>query len=39
MAVLDVRNAKMLTPNVPVDRLTAGLRGELAYIAAVWDDL
>lgn len=39
MSVLDTRNAKLLTPNVPVERLTAGLRGELAYIAAVWDDL
>ena len=39
MSVLDTRNAKLLTPNVPVERLTAGLRGELAYIAAVWNDL
>jgi hypothetical protein len=39
MAVLDTRSAKLHTPNVPVERLTAGLRGELAYIAAVWDDL
>jgi hypothetical protein len=39
MAVLDTRNSKLFTPNVPVERLTAGLRGELAYIAAVWEEL
>lgn len=39
MSVLDTRQAKLLTPSVPIDRLTAALRGELAYIAAVWDDI
>lgn len=39
MSVLDIRSAKLFTPNVPVERLTTGLRGELAYIAAVWNDL
>jgi hypothetical protein len=39
MSVLDTRHAKLFTPTVPVERLTAGLRGELAYIAAVWNDL
>lgn len=39
MSVLDTRNAKLYTPNVPVERLTVGLRGELAYIATVWNDL
>jgi hypothetical protein len=39
MSVLDIRSAKLLTPNVPVDRLTAGLRAELAYIATIWPDL
>lgn len=39
MSILDTRNARLITPNVPVERLTAGLRGELAYIAAVWNDL
>src|SRR5438552_2034984 len=34
-----LKDAKKITPNVPVERLTAGLRGELAYIAAVWNDL
>ena len=39
MSILDTRKAKLFTPEVPIERLTAGLRGELAYIAAVWDEL
>jgi hypothetical protein len=39
MSVLDTRKSKIYTPAVPIERLTAGLRGELAYIAAVWDEL
>lgn len=37
MAVLDIRRAKLITPTVPIPRLTAALNAELAYIAAMWE--
>lgn len=39
MAVLDVRNHRLLTPTVPVAGLTAGLDAELAYVAALWPNV
>ncbi|NLE11487.1 MAG: hypothetical protein GX630_08245 [Actinobacteria bacterium] len=39
MAVLDVRRAKLLAPTVPIPRLTAALHAELAYIAAIWEEV
>lgn len=39
MSVLDTRQSKLLSPEVPLDRLTAGLRAELAYIATLWPDV
>jgi hypothetical protein len=39
MSVLDTRQSKLLSPQVPLEKLTAGLRGELAYIASVWPDV
>jgi hypothetical protein len=36
MAVLDVRRAKLISPTVPIPRLTAALNAELAYVAAMW---
>lgn len=39
VGVLDVRRAKLFTPNVPAPDLDALLAGEFAYIAAVWDEL
>lgn len=38
MAVLDVRQSKLITPSVPVPGLTAQLQGEAAYWLAVWPD-
>ncbi len=36
MGVLDVRNARLVTPTVPIAGLDAMLAGELAYMAATW---
>jgi len=39
MAVLDVRNGKLITPKVPIPALSATLDAELAYIAALWPNI
>lgn len=39
MSILDTRSSKLLSPQVPLARLTVGLRGELAYMASVWPDV
>jgi hypothetical protein len=36
LSVLDVRNAKLFVPTVPVPAMTATLQAELAYIASLW---
>lgn len=37
MSVLDIRNSKLISPNVPIPELDATLNAELAYIAALWE--
>jgi hypothetical protein len=39
MAVLDIRNSKLITPKVPIPSLSATLDAELAYIAALWPNV
>lgn len=39
MSVLDVRRSRLFSPTVPVPRLRAALIGELAYVAALWDEV
>lgn len=39
MAVLDIRNGKLLTPKVPIPALSAILEAELAYISALWPNI
>ena len=39
MAVLDMRNGKLITPRVPIPALSATLDAELAYIAALWPNV
>ncbi|KAA3607139.1 MAG: hypothetical protein DWQ01_15660 [Planctomycetota bacterium] len=39
MCVLDVRNGKLIAPTVPIPDLDAVLRGEIAYLAAVWESV
>lgn len=39
MAVLDVRNSKLITPTVPIPTLDATLNAELAYIANIWPNI
>jgi hypothetical protein len=36
MAVLDIRNGRLISPTVPIPLLDAALDAELAYIAALW---
>lgn len=36
MSVLDIRNAKLIAPTVPIRGLSGILDAELAYIAALW---
>lgn len=39
MAILDVRRSKLIEYKTPHKRIDAALRGELAYINLVWDDV
>lgn len=39
MAVLDIRNAKLITTTVPIPTLDATLNAELAYIANIWPNI
>ncbi len=39
MAVLDIRNAKLITPTVPISTLDATLNAEIAYIANIWPNI
>jgi hypothetical protein len=39
MGVLDIRNSKLLCPTVPIPGLSVALDGELAYIAALWEQI
>lgn len=39
MAVLDVRRKNLISPTVPIPNLTAAVNAELAYIAALWNDI
>jgi hypothetical protein len=39
LGVLDVRNAKLFTPKVPIAAMTATLEAELAYIAFLWPNV
>jgi len=36
ICVLDIRNARLIAPTVPIPGLNAMLKGEIAYLAAVW---
>jgi len=36
MSILDTRQGKLLPASTPTEQFTAGLRAELAYIAALW---
>jgi hypothetical protein len=36
MSILDVRRAKLISPNVPKPNINAMLNAELAYVAALW---
>lgn len=39
MGILDIRNSKLLCPTVPIPGLSVALDGELAYIAALWEQV
>lgn len=39
MSVLDVRRSNLISPTVPIPDLTAAVNAELAYIAALWDEI
>jgi hypothetical protein len=39
MAVLDVKRGKLIEYTSPSDKLDAALRGELAYIESLWEDV
>lgn len=39
MSVLDIRNARLISPNVPIPKLNAALNAELAYIAEIWPNV
>ena len=39
MAVLDTRRNKLICPTVPIPGLDAALSGEMAYIAALWNEV
>jgi len=39
MSVLDIRNSKLITPNIPVPNMDAIIDAELAYISSIWNSL
>lgn len=39
MSVLEVRQGRLISPTVPVAALTPALNAELAYVAALWEEI
>ena len=39
MSILDVKRGKMINYETPNDKLDAALKGELAYIESLWEDI